>query len=1356
VTANAVTESGKTMTLSLYSIGQTGNRLAKPSSKKQDASIARVGAGEWSGRKRPGLLARKETLTTFIILMFLGKGLALGEDAMPQIALDFGSEKDIGAWVLNPKEIKTVKSPAGKALLIGSDGNTTCSVKLDMNKASNLKTGTICFWVSPDDWAGSDTDFHHFFEAGGANARAIIYKHANSKDLFFLFGPEQKAGEQAMWTVAKTDISGWMEKSWHHVSCTWDEKELKIYINGELQASARIKEQPGSAFSEFQLGPMAGKWTHINGKSLLENFVFYNSPRSSSDIYKEYLKKAYVHADGGLTLVSVAKAVKPPRLDGDIKQWEYTFAGSGFLDIQKGVFSAYQSRFLLSYDDENLYFGIISPAQDKMLANIQDRDGCVWLDDSVEIFLAPAGIQDRYHFIFNSIGTFYDEISPGRKEAYNSKLQIANKIGGGLWTLEVKMPFKFLGGKAPSAGDTWKFNICRSYPSLNKYTSVTRVRGVYDNLDDFSMLGFEEDNCASFAINSFGDLDKGVLNIQPEINSPVPGKPLVFKCRLSSPQGLIFDQNENVEVKEKGTQSVSFSRKNIKGKASLDISMLSDKIIKYKQNIPLSTENTIKLNSLYTSPDKTKLVFCFEQSHVSIEGKTFKGYINIIGQDGRKLAGHEFVPGNLAYNETADISALPIGSYIIETVFTDQDGNKIFDERRNYWIMSKEPEWRNNLIGVSKEVPPPWEPLSRNGNIIKCWGRSYSFEKSFMPSMIESQNVKLFSGPALLKGKINGRDVEEKNCSIKWGNVNPDKASLTTESFLGTARVLSKIDMEYDGFFWVNVNITPEKDDKIEQLFIELPLSKDNTTLVNSFDYRLNGTGALDGYWSKNLKTKPIFWVGSEKAGFQWFAENLSGWRLDNPQKGVEIIPNGKSLIVRLNIVDCPTEEKIELAFGLQATPVKSRMPKWRTWRILEDDKIKDPRENLSLWNIAFQWYNYPDLNKMVKGTVEKLEALRIKGVKVCPYVALQAASSITPEFMYYGEEWLKQPQTRTPIPTIEVCAQLDHEYRELLSLVCPTSSQYRDFFLWKLKGVLDKINFDGLYFDWAQVVPCNNALHGCRLWKDHENGSQMSLNIIGSRELAKRIYTLAKTKNPEAIIVHHASGEIAIPVQSFCDIMVDGENFNGLDLVKEKNYFNFLPLDKFRAEYMSQPWGPVAVFLPEFGINCLSFDKSADKYSFWKTPEAQRGVRHLLGMILVHDSLCWPSWGSGFNWMLPSNPMRGIWKIQDDFGWGDELTFYPYWDNSKIIVFGGSVPKEMVLSFYRKNNGNKLLLIPFNNSDNDVSTDVKINFDKLGVKPPAKISAVDKNDNSPVPSTDNSLRLNVKARDFKLISIAW
>ena len=143
-------------------------------------------------------------------------------------------------------------------------------------------------------------------------------------------------------------------------------------------------------------------------------------------------------------------------------------------------------------DRENLY--ILFDCNEPRMANLRirekDRDGNVWQDDCVEIFVDRAGVgKNLAHIIVNAVGTRYDST---REEGlqWNPDYKSAVRRQEKSWTVEFKLPFKILGGP-PKPGETWRMNFCRERRPVNEIGAWSVTFGGFHNLERFGYIHFK-------------------------------------------------------------------------------------------------------------------------------------------------------------------------------------------------------------------------------------------------------------------------------------------------------------------------------------------------------------------------------------------------------------------------------------------------------------------------------------------------------------------------------------------------------------------------------------------------------------------------------------------------------------------------------------------------------------------------------------------------------------------------------------------------------------------------------------------------------------------------------------------------
>jgi len=157
-----------------------------------------------------------------------------------------------------------------------------------------------------------------------------------------------------------------------------------------------------------------------------------------------------------------------PAIDGDLSDpaWEKAAQLETFVRyFGKEEKPEAGTSVRVAYDGDNLYLAIRcdEPNVAGMKIVGEKRDDDVWMGDSVDIFLEPAGQAPRYyHFIINPKGAVWDAANEtGDDLAYNPEWKWATRILDKAWVAEVAIPWEALKTAAPSAGSECRANLGR-------------------------------------------------------------------------------------------------------------------------------------------------------------------------------------------------------------------------------------------------------------------------------------------------------------------------------------------------------------------------------------------------------------------------------------------------------------------------------------------------------------------------------------------------------------------------------------------------------------------------------------------------------------------------------------------------------------------------------------------------------------------------------------------------------------------------------------------------------------------------------------------------------------------------------
>jgi hypothetical protein len=122
------------------------------------------------------------------------------------------------------------------------------------------------------------------------------------------------------------------------------------------------------------------------------------------------------------------------------------------------------------FDDTHLYVAweCAEPDTSILTAEVTDRDGTVWNDDYVDLFVTGDPRVGSYHFLVNSIGTLLDAHTPPGEDredtSWNSTAVVKTSVEKDKrWIVTLSVPLKEIGAYV-GEGQTWPINLNRTRP----------------------------------------------------------------------------------------------------------------------------------------------------------------------------------------------------------------------------------------------------------------------------------------------------------------------------------------------------------------------------------------------------------------------------------------------------------------------------------------------------------------------------------------------------------------------------------------------------------------------------------------------------------------------------------------------------------------------------------------------------------------------------------------------------------------------------------------------------------------------------------------------------------------------------
>lgn len=1278
-------------------------------------------------------------LLGLLVLLFWSRSVQAADHVTFHLSFDKGLEPEValgvsvGKYLVDGEEPQFTPGLKGQGFLTGKENQ---AVIFPAKGNVSEEEGSVVFWMKglPGvTWSKADGLHYSFFNLNGGDGSVMLYKYYQYAHTWLLsehYTPERQR------VVNSINLPKYAEDQWHLFAFAWKGQKMGLYLDAEL---AGVKEDfVFPAFTEkssFTLGQCMGKGTE-KGNRIMDELTIYNKALSEYDL------AAICRTQGEFATgpqVRLGKTKQKIKIDGKIEagEWQDAVAIPIAIDTGKGQVTDTISQVLATYDDANLYLALNSPLPESDLANPytkllagffrKDRlthDENVDTDDAFEINVIPNPGQkdggDYYRMVVNPVDTTYDYVvrATGAIELkWDPAWKVKSTVDVAGWHLEAQIPFAAFGTGAPVEGTAWRVNFYRLWQLLRverdgwAYGCRDRTDG---SLTKYAMgtLVFGGEKNVNVRSISLGALYRGDLDLKMGLAS-LGGADQSAKVLISSEKGVI----KNEELVLKPAQSGTFAlQEDLTQKnplvMNLEVSDPSGKTVYSSMEIPLFLKKELSF-FLRSYPSTHRLQVEGDFSRLAIPPSEISGEL-AIQKEGKTLKSMPFKPQSTAISEELNIAELAVGHY--DVLLSLQRGGKVIAKQKLPFEKKPMPEWLGNSLGKATKVPAPWSPMELKDKDIVCsWGRQYAYGNKLLPVQITTQGKGILARPVSLLVETGDKavDLNAQPASMTLKGKTDLKVEWQKQVMAEGLKVEASSYTEFDGMNWTVLKLAPAKGKvNVRSLVLSIPLKKDWATLINPYDYSLRSTGLLKANgWFGPLR--PL-WLGNETGGVQFFAESSLNWKPRDRARELEVIPGKDEVVLKVNLVNVPfsLEGEQTFGFGYEATPVRPPSADYRKWRIGGRQYVLSvsPEKNtevLELWTTGWAKVcstvgevSYPVPRADL--TPGSFDARTADGRKCFgfPYVQLCQTWAESEEFKQFGNEWLGNiheiyaPPSTSPIQDRSIG-------------VCPAASSFQDFMLWGWGQLLARAHPRGYYLDVSNPMECNNLHHGCGIRV--AGGVQTRFNILGHREMVKRMYTQLKESRPDAMIAYHNSGLVIMPALGFADLIVDGENhYSQMDRKENRGYEKFLGLATFRAEYMGHNFGPQVALLPQF----------TRSGAIRKDEAAQVGPQHqeyLHGLILLHDSQIWLC-----TYLYDDAVAKRLYSALDRYNFaGAPYEFIPYWNQT---VTQPLKEDDAVVSFYVDRTKKRALAVVMNMNGQERNLGLTLDLQKLGLNP-AKVS---------------------------------
>jgi len=202
---------------------------------------------------------------------------------------------------------------------------------------------------------------------------------------------------------------------------------------------------------------------------------------------------------GAAPLLTVPRVREAPRIDGVLNDpaWTESSVAAGFTRLGEAAPAQEPTTFRAVYDGKRLYLAVVCaesaliPAEqraEQMRITKRARDGNVFADDVIEVFIAPRGDRPYVHLAVSAAGSIYD--ARNRDARWNLDWQAAVRLGNGQWTVEIAVPLERILGRLPRAWEKIGFNVAREEKPRSELSSWAPLDRGFHEPERFGALVF--------------------------------------------------------------------------------------------------------------------------------------------------------------------------------------------------------------------------------------------------------------------------------------------------------------------------------------------------------------------------------------------------------------------------------------------------------------------------------------------------------------------------------------------------------------------------------------------------------------------------------------------------------------------------------------------------------------------------------------------------------------------------------------------------------------------------------------------------------------------------------------------------
>jgi glycosyl hydrolase family 42 (putative beta-galactosidase) len=182
------------------------------------------------------------------------------------------------------------------------------------------------------------------------------------------------------------------------------------------------------------------------------------------------------------------------------KNWSKIALLQGFTEMESARTASVQTDVKLTYDSKNLYVAYIAyePEMASINAMVKERDGDIWKDDCIELFIFDPKKHRGWQFMVNSLGTQTDYVlrrqNPGdpytADKSWNGKWKALTFKKKNSWETVISIPWATIGFKGVNAGELM-LNFARERKVIPENSHWNVYQGKFNEVNKHARMVFK-------------------------------------------------------------------------------------------------------------------------------------------------------------------------------------------------------------------------------------------------------------------------------------------------------------------------------------------------------------------------------------------------------------------------------------------------------------------------------------------------------------------------------------------------------------------------------------------------------------------------------------------------------------------------------------------------------------------------------------------------------------------------------------------------------------------------------------------------------------------------------------------------